>query len=48
MFLIDTNICIYIIKENPKSVVEKITTFEPFQIKISSVTVADLTCVNWI
>ena len=42
MFLIDTNICIYIIKENPKSVVEKVKTFKPFQIKISSVTVAEL------
>ena len=42
MFLIDTNICIYIIKENPKSVVEKVKTFEPFQIKISSITVAEL------
>jgi len=42
MFLIDTNICIYIIKENPKSTVEKIKTYEPFQIKISAITVAEL------
>ena len=42
MFLVDTNICIYVIKKNPKSVVKKIKSFEPYQIKISSITVAEL------
>jgi tRNA(fMet)-specific endonuclease VapC len=42
MFLLDTNTCIYIIKKNPISVVEKIKTFEPYQIKVSSITVAEL------
>lgn len=42
MYLIDTNICIYTIKNNPKSVVQKIKSIEPYQIKISSITVAEL------
>jgi tRNA(fMet)-specific endonuclease VapC len=42
VFLIDTNICIYSIKNNPKSVVQKIKSLEPYQIKISSITVAEL------
>lgn len=42
MYLIDTNICIYSIKNNPKSVVQKIKSIEPYQIKISSITVAEL------
>ena len=42
MFLIDTNICIYSIKNNPKSVVQKIKSIEPYQIKVSSITVAEL------
>jgi tRNA(fMet)-specific endonuclease VapC len=42
MFLVDTNICIYIIKKNPESVVKNIESLEPYQIKISSITVAEL------
>jgi tRNA(fMet)-specific endonuclease VapC len=42
MYLIDTNICIYSIKNNPKIVVQKIKSIEPYQIKISSITVAEL------
>ncbi|MCT8333970.1 type II toxin-antitoxin system VapC family toxin [Leptospira sp. 85282-16] len=42
MYLIDTNICIYFIKNNPKSVVQKIQSIQPYQIKISSITVAEL------
>jgi len=42
MFLIDTNICIYLIKKHPKNVVNKIKEYEPYQIKVSSVTVAEL------
>ena len=42
MFLLDTNICIYLIKAHPKSVVDNIEKYKPFQIKISSVTVAEL------
>ena len=42
MYLLDTNICIYIINQNPKSVVKKITGLNPQEIKISSVSVAEL------
>jgi tRNA(fMet)-specific endonuclease VapC len=42
MFLIDTNICIYLIKDKPHSVVQKIEKNEPYQIKISSITVGEL------
>ncbi|TGK82070.1 type II toxin-antitoxin system VapC family toxin [Leptospira noumeaensis] len=42
MYLIDTNICIYFIKNNPKSVVQKVQSIQPYQIKISSITVAEL------
>ena len=42
MLLIDTNICIYIIKKHPESVVDKMKEYKPFQIKISAITVAEL------
>lgn len=42
MYLLDTNICIYIINKNPRTVVEKIKSFEPDQIKISAISVAEL------
>jgi tRNA(fMet)-specific endonuclease VapC len=42
MFLIDTNICIYSIKNNPQSVIQKIKSNEPYQIKVSSISVAEL------
>ena len=42
MYLLDTNICIYIINQHPKSVVKKITGINPQEIKISSVSVAEL------
>ena len=42
MYLLDTNICIYIINKNPRHVVEKIKTFKPNQIKLSAISVAEL------
>ena len=42
MYLLDTNICIYIINKNPKNVVKKLCSLNPRDIKISSVTVAEL------
>jgi len=42
MYLIDTNICIYIIKQNPETVIQKLKTLEPFQIKISAISVGEL------
>ncbi|MCD4655864.1 type II toxin-antitoxin system VapC family toxin [bacterium] len=42
MYLLDTNICIYIIKKNPEQVVEKIKALTPDQVKLSSVSLAEL------
>ena len=41
-FILDTNICIYIIKKKPKSVFEKFKTLALGSVGISSVTVAEL------
>ncbi|HDQ04005.1 MAG TPA: type II toxin-antitoxin system VapC family toxin [Deltaproteobacteria bacterium] len=42
MYLLDTNICIYIINKNPVQVVSHITSLKPHQIKLSSISVAEL------
>lgn len=41
-YLLDTNICIYIIKKKPESVLKKITKLDPLQIGLSSVTWSEL------
>ncbi len=41
-FLLDTNICIYIIKKRPAHIVKKFHKFMPGDIAISSVSVAEL------
>ena len=42
MYLLDTNICIYIIKKKPIEVFEKFTKLEIGTLKISSITIAEL------
>ncbi|NOZ74566.1 MAG: type II toxin-antitoxin system VapC family toxin [FCB group bacterium] len=42
MFLLDTNICIYLIKKQPLAVLEKLMENTPAEIGISSITVAEL------
>ena len=42
MYLLDTNICIYIIKRSPKQVVEHIKKLKPHQIKLSSISLGEL------
>jgi tRNA(fMet)-specific endonuclease VapC len=42
MFLLDTNICIYIIKKNPARVLERLTALDPTETAISSITLAEL------
>jgi len=42
MFLLDTNICIYIINRNPRQVVDKIKSYRPNQIKLSSISMGEL------
>jgi len=41
-FLIDTNICIYIMNKRPPEVIQKFKTMEVGQIAISSITVSEL------
>jgi tRNA(fMet)-specific endonuclease VapC len=42
LFMLDTNICIYVIKNSPPQVAERVKALKPFQIGISSVTLAEL------
>ncbi len=42
IYLLDTNICIYCINNRPEEVIRKVKRHEPHQIKISTVTVAEL------
>jgi tRNA(fMet)-specific endonuclease VapC len=41
-FLLDTNICIYIIKQKPTAVFERFRYLSPADVGISSITVAEL------
>jgi tRNA(fMet)-specific endonuclease VapC len=41
-YMLDTNICIYLIKRRPQSVVNKFQSIAPGDISISSVTVAEM------
>lgn len=41
-FLLDTNICIYIIKQKPSEVLQKFNTYQVGEIGISAITVAEL------
>lgn len=41
-YLLDTNICIYIINKKPSSVLDKIGSKRPEEIAISTVTIAEL------
>ena len=42
MYLLDTNICIYIINKHPTKIIERISSLNPSEIKISSITVAEM------
>ena len=41
-YLLDTNICIYLIKKKPRQVLERFNVESPGEIGISSITVAEL------
>jgi tRNA(fMet)-specific endonuclease VapC len=41
-FMLDTNICIYIIKQKPVKVLKRFTQYSPGDILISSITIAEL------
>lgn len=41
-FLLDTNICIYIINKKPRSVIEQLRSMQPYDVAISTITIAEL------
>jgi tRNA(fMet)-specific endonuclease VapC len=41
-YLLDTNICVYIIKRKPQTVLDKFQTLNPGEVGIPSITVAEL------
>jgi tRNA(fMet)-specific endonuclease VapC len=42
MYLLDTNICIYVINKKPLKVIEQIKSLQPHQIKLSSISLGEL------
>ena len=40
--MLDTNVCIYVIKKKPIQVLDKLRTFEPGDVAVSSITLAEL------
>lgn len=42
MYLLDTNICIYIINKRPRNVVDRLTQLTPSQIMLSAISVGEL------
>src|SRR3989338_3174899 len=42
IYLLDTNICIYLIRKKPREVIEKLISHSAFDISVSSITVAEL------
>jgi tRNA(fMet)-specific endonuclease VapC len=42
MYLLDSNICIYIINRRPEKVVQKIKEYHPPEIKLSAISIAEL------
>lgn len=42
-YLLDTNICIYIMKRKPEQVLKRFRHFDPQQVGISSITLSELT-----
>jgi tRNA(fMet)-specific endonuclease VapC len=44
LFMLDTNICIYIIKNHPAEVIRKIKKFSPSDLVLSAIIVCELEC----
>jgi tRNA(fMet)-specific endonuclease VapC len=42
MYLLDTNICIYIVNKHPSKIITRLENYKPSEIKISSITVAEM------
>ncbi|CQR36514.1 hypothetical protein THICB6_260029 [Thiomonas arsenitoxydans] len=43
-FLLDTNICIYLMKEQPEPVIRRFSACKPGEVGVSSITWAELCC----
>lgn len=41
-YLIDTNICIYLMNQKPQAIIDKLTSLETTEVVISSISVAEL------
>ncbi len=41
-YLLDTNICIYLMKKKPVSVIQRFRTIPPMEVGISTITIAEL------
>jgi tRNA(fMet)-specific endonuclease VapC len=42
MYLLDTNICIYIVNKHPVEIINRLEKYQPSEIKISSITAAEM------
>ncbi len=42
-YMLDTNICIGLIRQKPQKLIQRLTRYEPGEIGVSSITVAELT-----
>lgn len=43
-YLLDTNICIALIRQKPTALLQRLTSLQPDEVGISSITVAELSC----
>jgi tRNA(fMet)-specific endonuclease VapC len=41
-YMLDTNICIGLIRQRPKKLIERLTDYEPGEVGISTITIAEL------
>jgi tRNA(fMet)-specific endonuclease VapC len=42
MYLLDTNICIYIVNNRPQNIIQRIESYNPLDIKISAISIAEM------
>jgi tRNA(fMet)-specific endonuclease VapC len=42
MYLLDTNICIYIVNKRPQNIIQRIEQYNPGEIKISAISIAEM------
>jgi tRNA(fMet)-specific endonuclease VapC len=42
MYLLDTNICIYIVNKRPQNIIQRVEKHNPIDIKISAISIAEM------